>query len=75
MRRFRFIFGLAFLVAAGLPSAAAADSGSKPVSAQHLTVQLVDEDDGVQVQDQIHAGSWMARLLVESRRLGRTAAD
>jgi thiol:disulfide interchange protein len=56
MRRFRFIFGLAFLVAAGLPSAAAADSGSKPVSAQHLTVQLVDKDDGVQVQDQIHAG-------------------
>jgi thiol:disulfide interchange protein DsbD len=58
MHRFRFIFGLSFLLAAALPSAATAtpSSVSEAVSAPHLTVQLVNQEYGVKYLDDIHAG-------------------
>src|SRR5271163_108818 len=58
MRRFRFIFGLGFLLAAALSPAATTTLGAegKPVSALHVTVQLVNKDNGVQVLNDIDAG-------------------
>ena len=56
MHRFRLIAGLWFLFAAGLLSAATPSSVSKPVSAPHLTVQLVNQEYGVNYLDDIHAG-------------------
>jgi thiol:disulfide interchange protein DsbD len=56
MRSFRFIFVLIFLLAAGVPVWATVSSVSTPVTVQHLTVQLVNEEFAVYAPDAIDAG-------------------
>ncbi len=56
MRRFRFIFALVAVLAAVLPAAALPSLVSQPVSAPHLTVQLMNEEYAVYAPDQIDAG-------------------
>lgn len=56
MRRFWLIFALVAVLASALHSSALPNSVSQPVSATHLTVQLMNEEFGVYAPDWIDAG-------------------
>jgi len=56
MRRFWLIFALVAVFTASLPVAALPSSVSQPVTAPHLTVQLLNEEYAVYAPDWIDAG-------------------
>jgi thiol:disulfide interchange protein DsbD len=56
MQRLRSIFAFVAALAASLPLAALPSSVSQPVSAPHLTVQLMNEEYAVYAPDSIDAG-------------------